>query len=151
MALIESRDAKVPIDAACVALNVSRASLYRSRHPATPAAARTPTPNARRIPDDERQVILDTIHLPEFADQPPHEVYAALLGRGVHLASIRTMYRVLAEVGESKDRRSQRTPQTHAMPTVTATAPNQVWTWDIVVREGATADAGVLQSKQFRE
>lgn len=142
MALIEARDPEVPVDAACAAVNVSRASLYRSRHPATPAAARTPTPNARRIPDDERQVILDTLHLPEFADQPPHEVYAALLGRGVHLASIRTMYRVLAEAGESKERRNQRTPHTHAMPTVTATAPNQVWTWDIT--KLATTSKGVF-------
>ena len=141
MALIEARDAEVPVDAACAAVHVSRASLYRSRHPAMPLI-RIRAPNARRIPDDERQVILDTLHLPEFADQPPHEVYATLLGRGVHLASIRTMYRVLAEAGETKDRRNQRAPHTHAMPTVTATAPNQVWTWDIT--KLATTSKGVF-------
>ena len=91
MALIEARDAEVPVDAACAAVNVSRASLYRSRHPASPPTTRVSAPNARRIPDDERQIILDTLHLPEFVDQPPHEVYATLLGRGIHLASIRTM------------------------------------------------------------
>ena len=142
MALIEARDVEVPVDTACAAVNVSRASLYRSRHPATPPVVRVSAPNARRIPDDERQVILDTLHLPEFADQPPHEVYATLLGRGVHLASIRTMYRVLAEAGETKDRRNQRAPHTHAMPTVTATAPNQVWTWDIT--KLATTSKGVF-------
>jgi len=141
MALIEARDAEVPIDAACAAVHVSRASLYRSRHPTMPLV-RIRAPNARRIPDDERQVILDTLHLPEFADQPPHEVYATLLGRGVHLASIRTMYRVLAEAGETKDRRNQRAPHTHAMPTVTSTAPNQVWTWDIT--KLATTSKGVF-------
>jgi putative transposase len=142
MALIEARDAEVPIDAACTAVNVSRASLYRSRQPTTPPVARAIAPNARRIPDDERKVILDTLHLPEFADQPPHEVYATLLGRGVHLASIRTMYRVLDEAGETKERRNQRAPHAHAMPTVTATAPNQVWTWDIT--KLATTSKGVF-------
>lgn len=142
MAIIETRDAAVPLAAACVALNVSRASLYRSR---TPVSSKLPRPrqrNARRISDEERQEILDTLHLPEFADQPPHEVYATLLGRGVHLASIRTMYRLLAEVGENKERRNQRAPHVHAIPRLSATSPNQVWTWDIT--KLATSSKGVF-------
>jgi putative transposase len=133
MQLVEQRDPEVPVDAACHALNVSRASLYRARRPAVPqaAATRVRAPSSRRLDDAERQHILDTLHLPEFADQPPTEVYATLLGRGTYLASIRTMYRVLAETGEAKERRNQRAPQQHAMPSLTATAPNQVWTWDI--------------------
>jgi len=142
MGLVEARDPEVPVIAACAAVNVSRASLYRSRHPAVPPTPRPAAPNARRIPDAERQVILDTLHAPEFADQPPYEVYGALLSRGVHLASVRTMYRVLAEAGENTTRRNQRAPHTHAMPTVTATAPNQVWTWDIT--KLATEQKGVF-------
>jgi len=142
MRLVEARDAEVPVDAACLALNVSRASLYRSRNPSTPATPRAPAPNARRIPDAERQAILDTLHTPEFVDQPPSEIYGTLLSRGVHLASIRTMYRILAEVGENTPRRNQRTPHTHAMPTVIATAPNQVWTWDIT--KLATGQKGIF-------
>ena len=142
MSLVEARASEVPITAACAAVNVSRASLYRARHPAGPPPPRPAAPNARRIPDAERQVILATLHAPEFADQPPTEVYGALLSRGVHLASVRTMYRVLAEVGETTARRPQRAPHTHTMPTVTATAPNQVWTWDIT--KLATAHKGVF-------
>jgi putative transposase len=99
-------------------------------------------PSPRRLDDDERQHVLDTLHLAEFADQPPAEVYATLLGRGEYLASIRTMYRVLAEAGESKERRNQRAPQQHAVPSLTATAPNQVWTWDIT--KLATEKKGVF-------
>ena len=142
MRLIEERDPAVPVDAACLALNVSRASLYRSRHPSPPPVTRPRAPSPRRLPDAERQTILDVLHQPEFADQPPHEAFATLLSRGVYLASIRTLYRVLAEAGEVKDRRLQRTPRTHAMPTVTATAPNQVWTWDIT--KLATLSKGVF-------
>ena len=142
MGLVEARDPEVPIIAACAAVNVSRASLYRSRHLAVPPTPRPAAPNARRIPDAERQVILDTLHAPEFADQPPAEVYGALLSRGVHLASVRTMYRVLAEAGENTTRRNQRAPHTHTMPTVITTAPNQVWTWDIT--KLATEQKGIF-------
>ena len=133
--LVEQRDPEVPVYAACEALNVSRASLYRSWQPPVsptlPPVARVRAPSPRRLGEAERQEILDTLHLPEFADQPPAEVYETLLGRGTYLASIRTMYRVLAEAGETRERRNQRAPQQHAMPSLTATAPNQVWTWDI--------------------
>ena len=144
MLLVEQRDPEVPVDAACQALNVSRASLYRSRRPRPRPSqgTRVRAPSPRRLNDAERQGILDTLHLPEFADQPPSEVYATLLGRGTYLASIRTMYRVLAEAGELKERRNQRPPQPHAMPSLTATAPNQVWTWDIT--KLATLQKGIF-------
>ena len=145
MQLIEQRDPDVPVDAACDALNVSRASLYRSRRPPAPPTSpvtRVRARNPRRLDEAERQEILDTFHQPEFADQPPSEVYATLLGRGKYLASIRTMYRVLAAAGETKERRNQRAPQHHAMPSLTATAPNQIWTWDIT--KLATLQKGVF-------
>jgi transposase InsO family protein len=144
MTIVEQRDGEViSARAACEALDVSRASLYR-RHgpPSPPKLERGHAPSPRRLDDAERQHILDTLHLPEFADQPPTEVYAALLGRGVYLASIRTMYRVLAEAGETSERRNQRVPQAYAKPSLTATAPNQVWTWDIT--KLATTSKGVF-------
>jgi putative transposase len=144
MTLVGQRDGEViSALAACDALDVSRASLYRrDRPPAPRKLARVHAPSPRRLDDVERQHILDTLHLPEFADQPPTEVYAALLGRGVYLASIRTMYRVLAAAGETSERRNQRAPQTYAKPSLTATAPNQVWTWDIT--KLATTRKGVF-------
>lgn len=140
--LIERRDDVVLLDAACEALDVSRTSLYRARKPATDPRPREPTRSSRRLSDEERQTVLDVLHEPEFADPPPTEVYARLLGRGVYLASIRTMYRILASVGESIERRAQRAPQMHAVPSLTATAPNQVWTWDIT--KLATTQNGVF-------
>ena len=143
MIVVEQRDiAVVPLTVACEALSVSRASLYRSRLPPVCRVARARPPSPRRLDDQERQRILDALHKPEFADQPPTEVYATLLGRGVYLASIRTMYRVLAAAGESIERRNQRRPHVHAMPSLTATAPNQVWTWDIT--KLATMQRGVF-------
>jgi putative transposase len=138
MLLVEDRDPELSVYAACSALNVSRASLYRHRRPVPSSVskvARVRAPHPRRLDESERQIILDTFHDPEFVDQPPTEVYATLLGRGIYLASIRTLYRVLAEEGESKERRNQRARYQHTKPSLTATAPNQIWTWDIVRHE----------------
>ena len=57
--------------------------------------------------------------------------YYTLLGEGTFLCSIRTMQRLLKDAGEAAERRPIRPPQTHAVPRLDATAPNQVWTWDI--------------------
>jgi putative transposase len=132
----ELNDLQVPIAQACAALGLSRATLYRNTQLAKPAARHAYAPNPRRLSDLERQAVLDVMHSEEFVDQPPAEVYGRLLSRGVYLASIRTLYRVLAEVGETSERRAQRGPMKHAKPTLTATAPNQVWTWDITKLRG---------------
>lgn len=142
MSLVEQRGADVPINAACRALGVSRASLYRSYRPKRNERPMGRVKAPRRLDPKERQRILDVLHEPEFVDQPPAEVYATLLGRGTYIGSIRTMYRVLAEAGEAKERRNQRAPQKHEIPSLTATAPNQIWTWDIT--KLATTQKGVF-------
>jgi transposase InsO family protein len=135
-AVEELDDPQVPIVQACAALGISRATLYRQTQRATPASVSERRPSPRRLGDLERQAVLDMLHSDEFVDQPPPEVYATLLSRGVYLASIRTMYRVLAASGESAERRAQRGPMKHAKPTLTATGPNQIWTWDITKLRG---------------
>ncbi len=145
MLLVEERPPELSVYAACSALNVSRASLYRARQPVPSPRFDVPrmrAPHPRRLDEAERQIILDTFHCAEFADQPPAEVYATLLGRGIYLASIRTIYRVLADEGETKERRNQRAPHHHTKPSLTATAPNQIWTWDIT--KLATTEKGVF-------
>jgi putative transposase len=144
MDLIEALDdPAIPIARACSAIGVSRATVYRGRRPPAPSEhPRAPRPSPRRLSDAERAAVMSALHSPEFVDQPPHEVYAALLSRGVYLASIRTMYRLLAEHGETQERRNQRRALVHPKPSLTATAPNQVWTWDIT--KLATTAVGVF-------
>jgi len=130
-------DPTVPVVQACAVLGVSRATLYRNTQPSAPPTTLVErAPNPRRLAGDERKRVLDVLHSERFADQPPPEVYATLLSEGVYLASIRTMYRLLAERGETAERRAQRAAVKHAKPTLTATAPNQVWTWDITKVRG---------------
>ena len=143
MDLIEQvDDPALPIARVCDALGVSRATLYRNTSPPPPPQWHPRPRSPRRLSDAERAAVVDALHDSEFADQPPHEVYAALLSRGIYLASIRTMYRLLAERGESQERRNQRRALVHTKPSLTATAPNQVWTWDIT--KLATTAVGVF-------
>jgi putative transposase len=68
---------------------------------------------------------------PEFWDQSPYQVYHTLLERGECQGSLSTLYRVMREANQTGDRRDQREPQSHAVPRLTATRANEVWTWDI--------------------
>ena len=138
----ELDDPKVSIASACAALGVSRATVYRNTQAPTPPSWHERPPNPRRLGDVERAAVLDVLHSAEFVDQPPFEVYATLLSRGVFLASIRTMYRLLATLAETRERRNQRRPHVYTKPSLTATAPNQVWTWDIT--KLATNSVGVF-------
>jgi putative transposase len=89
-----------------------------------------PTP-ARALSPDERQRLLDALHSERFVDQPPYEVYAALLDEGVYACSVRTMYRILRAAGEVRERRNQVTHPAYAKPELLATRPNELWSWDI--------------------
>jgi putative transposase len=118
----------VGIVAACAALGLARATFYRRRRPATlPAPRRI----HRALSVEERQRVLDVLHEPRFMDLSPAEVYATLLDEGRFLCSVRTMYRVLAANGEVRERRNQLRHPRYAVPELLATAPNQLWSWDI--------------------
>ncbi len=69
-------------------------------------------------------------------DKAPAEVYASLLDEGTYLCSIRTMYRILAEANEVRERRRQARHPAYTKPELLATGPNQVWSWDITKLHG---------------
>ena len=121
------------IGAACGALGLSRASFHRrtaaARRPPAPIRPR-PSP-ARALAPSERQAVLDLLREPRFVDQAPAEVYAELLDSGLYFCSIRTMYRILSEYSEVKERRLQLRHPVYTKPELIAEAPNQVWSWDI--------------------
>ena len=93
----------------CAALGVARATLYRhrSRVSAAPAAAPVERSSARALDAEERQAVLATLHSERFVDQSPAAVYARLLDEGRYLCSERTMYRLLEDAGEIRERRDQ--------------------------------------------
>jgi putative transposase len=69
-------------------------------------------------------------------DQAPHQVHATLLDEGLYVCSPRTMYRLLEEHGEVRERRDQLRHPAYQKPELLATRPNQVWSWDITKLRG---------------
>ena len=121
----------VGLVAACRALGVPRASVYRHRRPPVSSPRRLRRSPPRTLTPRERTQVLETLHEERFVDRAPPAVYATLLEEGRYLCSIRTMYRLLKAAGEVTDRRRQRRHLHREPPQLVATAPNQVWTWDI--------------------
>ncbi len=54
-----------------------------------------------------------------------------LLGEGHYPCSVRTIYRILAEEGEVRERRNVLRHPQYAKPELLATGPNQLWSRDI--------------------
>ena len=75
--------------------------------------------------------MLEVLHETRFVDLAPAQVYAQLLDEGRYLCSERTMYRILEENHEVRERRDQLRHPQYTAPELLATAPNQVWSWDI--------------------
>jgi putative transposase len=125
---------QVGVTTACACLEVPRSSLYRARQGAGPAKPR-PTP-ARALNETERLAVRDVLNSQRFQDAAPRQVYASLLDEGVYLCSWRTMYRVLDAYQEVRERRNQLQHPPYAKPELLATAPNQVWSWDITKLKG---------------
>lgn len=114
----------------CEALGVSRATFYRRQEPVKKCQQPRPTP-PRALSADEQTKVLAVLDSERFVDRAPAEVVATLLDQGTYLCSERTMYRLLAGRAEVKERRNQRRHPSYAKPELVATAPNQVWSWDI--------------------
>jgi transposase InsO family protein len=119
--------------AACAALGVSRASVHRrrARLTAPPAIVRPRPRPTRALSVPQQRTVLDLLHAPRFADQAPAEIYASLLDEGTYHCSIRTMYRILGQHGEVRERRQQLRHPIYQKPELLAEKPNEVWSWDI--------------------
>ena len=135
---------QVGIQAACGCLGVARATFYRQRPPLGPlpesaVAPDPPAPRpkpARALDESERAQVLAILHEDRFQDCAPAAIQAQLLDEGPYLCAPRRMYRLLAEQGESRERRDQLVHPPYQKPELLATAPNQVWSWDITKLRG---------------
>ena len=123
----------VGVAQACAALGLPRASFYR-RTRAEGAAAKPPVRKAvqpRALSPSERETVVSRLHEERFLDVSPAAVYATLLDEGEYHCSIRTMYRILEEEGETRERRDQLVHPPYRKEELLATRPNELWSWDI--------------------
>jgi len=118
---------QIGLQEACRVLGLNRSSFYRK--PTPPRVS--PKPSAKALSPAEKNAVREVLNSGRFVDQAPRQIYAQLLDEGQYLCHWRTMYRILAEHGEVVERRRQAHPRLYTKPELLATAPNQVWSWDI--------------------
>ncbi len=135
MTIVDETSAVDGIDATCDALGIPRASYYRSRAQRV-YGPRHRMPSPRSLLPEERRVVLELFHEDRFADLAVAQVYASCLVDGRFFCSESTMYRILAAHREVRERRAQLMKPKYAAPELLATAPNQLWSWDITKLKG---------------
>jgi transposase InsO family protein len=123
--------------AACEALAVPRATFYRHLNPVSPEEGRSRPVPVLALTEQEKKSVIEILHSQRFQDKAPRQVYATLLDEGQYHCSVRTMYRILTdEHGDVKERRRHVKRSSYEKPELLATAPNQVWSWDITKLKG---------------
>ena len=80
--------------------------------------------------------VRQTLNSERFQDSSPRQVYATLLDEGIYYCSWRTMYRVLDEHQEVRERRNQLRHPKYVKPELLTTRPNMLWSWDLTKLKG---------------
>jgi putative transposase len=126
----------VSLSAACTLLGKARATHYRRLRPVRPAPAARRSAPPNRLDEAERRAVLDVLRSARFVDASPAQVWATLLDEGRYLCSQSSMYRLLRQSGEVRERRAQASHPAKVKPELVATAPMHVWSWDITKLRG---------------
>src|SRR6476646_3437149 len=117
-----------------------RSTATRRRNAATaltPAVCTEPAVEpANKLTDAERRRVVEVLTSDRFVDLAPLQIYAQLLDEGVYLCSVSTMYRVLGEHTLVTERRRLARHPAKVCPELVATAPQQVYSWDITKLAG---------------
>jgi putative transposase len=125
---------------AAVLTAMVRSTAARRRNAATaltPAVPAQPAPDpVNKLTDLERRRVLDVLNSDRFVDLAPLQIYAQLLDEGAYLCSVSTMYRVLRENTLVAERRRLARHPAKVCPELVATAPRQVYSWDITKLAG---------------
>lgn len=121
---------------ACAEAGLTLRTLQRwTKDGAVKVDARTTTtrPEPRnKLSEAERKAVLEACNREENAHLPPSQIVPKLADEGIYLASESTFYRVLKAHGQGHRRGRAQPPRPRTPPTsYSATAANQVWSWDI--------------------
>ncbi|MGW0806261.1 IS3 family transposase [Nonomuraea sp. NPDC002799] len=128
--------AVLPISRSCTLAGVPRGSYYHGlAGPAEREAMPRPAP-PNKLTEAEREELIGVLNSTRFVDKAPRQVWAALLDSGTYLASVSTMYRLLRERDQVRERRAQARHESRKKPHLVARAPHEIFSWDITKLHG---------------
>lgn len=84
-----------------------------------------------RLSEIERERVVEILNSDEFSELPPSQIVPRLADKGEYIASESTMYRILRELEQNKHRQASKPRKNKPPKALTATGPNQIWSWDI--------------------
>jgi len=125
---------------ACEVMGITSRTLRRWKHQQRVAhdtqdqrkAAAAARVSGNKLSDAEREQIIETCNLSEYKSLPPSQIVPILADKGEYIASESSFYRVLRDADQVNRRGRVEQPKNHIKPKGhNATAPNQVWSWDI--------------------
>ena len=131
----EARASGARLAPACKILNISARTYQRwtkegdvaiDQRPLIPRSA-----PRNKINQEERKAIIKVVASPEYVDLAPSQIIPKLADEGQYLASESSFYRILREEKLNTHRPRYKPVTKKEPPTHVATAPNEVWTWDI--------------------
>lgn len=139
MSAVRSLGRSVGVKSACAALRVNRSRYYRGLHP---RLHRSPLTPPLKLSPHEYQKAHSVMLCERFVDQAPATIVATLLDEGEYVCSERTMYRILADHHQLKERRRghrQGPYRSELLPEAQAVA------WDGSARDGREAYRAYLR------
>jgi transposase InsO family protein len=119
---------------ACKIVGISPKTLQRWRKPETVQDGRLDAVHAptNTLTAHERQQILTVANAPEYTGLSPHQIVPMLADRGIYIASESSFYRILKAENQLNHRQRSKPTRSIKKPrAITATAPNQLYSWDI--------------------
>lgn len=142
MEAVAASHGQCPVRKACEALALAPRTFYAWKAPPRASGAPQEPASRRKHPRAltmaQKEYALSVLNSPRFSDLSASQSYATLLDEGVYLCSERTLYRLLAEQGQTTAR-YQRPRQVSKKPELLAEKPNTLWSWDITKLKAATA------------
>lgn len=132
----KARQSGARLEPACRALQITARTYQRWCGTGTLRSDRrpeAPRPEPRnKLSAEERKLILSVCHEPQYASLPPGQIVPRLADQGRYIASESSFYRTLHAADEQHHRGRSRKPRVSTPPKgFCATAPDQVWSWDI--------------------
>jgi putative transposase len=86
---------------------------------------------SNKLGEEEKKEVMEILNSPEYRDLCPAQIVPGLADKGLYIASESSFYRILAAEGQNNHREPSKPRTRHKPSELTATGPNQVYSWDI--------------------